>query len=210
MVHFVKLKLLIWVRRTLAACFCAAAVGLGSSLAMTQDRLVMGQTLNDLFIAIYSNSGVMNGIFENCVFVPGAAGEFFGLVHKRYVRNDTVIAGMILGVHRKVMDRQVATGSPTSVENLANNTRDYAYSEIKRKFIVANANPDLERRLCDDLMQRFRAGEWNNPRFVNKYFEILERFDPRIYAEFYDMKAVLDDRRSGKLKTGTLPKQKKQ
>ena len=210
MFHAVELRLRTRVRRTLAAGLCAAVVGLGGSSAMTQDRSGMGQTLNDLFIAIYSNSGVMNGLFENCASIPGAAGEFFSAVHKRYVRNDSVIAGMILSVHRKVMDRQVATGSPTSVENLANNTRDYAYSEIKRKFIVANANPDLERRLCDDLMQRFRTGEWDNPRFVNKYFEILERFDPRIYAEFYDMKAVLDDRRSGKLKTGTLPKQKKQ
>ena len=74
-------------------------------------------------------SGVMAGIFENCALVPSAAGEFFSAVHQRYVRNDTVIAGMILSVHRKVMDRQVATGSPTQVENVAKDTRDLAYSD---------------------------------------------------------------------------------
>ena len=151
-------------------------------------------------------SGVMAGIFENCALVPSAAGEFFSAVHQRYVRNDTVNAGMILSVHRKVMDRQVATGSPTQVENVAKDTRDLAYSEIKRKFIVANEDPELVRRLCDDLLKRFRTGEWDNPRFVDTYFSLLERFDPRVYAEFYDMKAVLDDRRSGRLKTGKIPK----
>ena len=198
------------VRKRLATCAVVLALGFGSPVAAEEDRFELGQTLNDLFIAIYTNSGVMNGIFENCVHVPGAAGEFFKAVHNRYVRNDTVIAGMILSVHRKVMDRQVASGSPTRVENLAKDTRSIAYSEIKRKFIVANENEELQRRLCDDLLQRFRTGKWDNPKYVNKYFELLERFDPRIYAEFYDVKAVLDDRRSGKLKTGTLPKQEKQ
>ena len=64
--------------------------------------------------------------------IPSAAGELFSGVHQRYVRNDTVIAGMILSVLRKVMDRvlrkvmdrHVAIGSPTRVENVAKNTRD--------------------------------------------------------------------------------------
>ena len=197
-------------RRTAAVALFVASTGMSGTSVIAEERHELGQTLNDLFITIYTNTGVMNGIFENCANVPGAAGEFFSAVHKRYVRHDTPTAGMILSVHRKVMDRQVATGSPTGVENLAKNTRDLAYSQIKRKFIVANANPDVERRLCDDLMKRFRAGEWDNPRFVDTYFKLLERFDPRIYAEFVDIKAVLDDRRSGKLKTGTLPKQKRQ
>ncbi len=176
--------------------------------ASEEDRFELGQKLNDLFITVYRNSGVMSGIFHNCVKVPGSAGEFFKAVHYRYVRNDTAIAGMILGVHRKVMERQVATGSPRQVERISNDTRDFAYSEIQRTFIVADGNQKLERRLCNGLMKRFREGEWDNPKFVNRYFQLLEEFDPRIYAEFYDIKAVLDDRRSGKLKTGNLPKQK--
>ena len=206
MIDVVNFSLRSWSRRTLTVCLVAAIAGLCGSSATAQDRLATGRTLNDLFIAIYANSGVMAGIFENCALVPSAAGEFFSAVHQRYVRNDTVIAGMILSVHRKVMDRQVATGSPTQVENVAKDTRDLAYSEIKRKFIVANEDPELVRRLCDDLLKRFRTGEWDNPRFVDTYFSLLERFDPRIYAEFYDMKAVLDDRRSGRLKTGKIPK----
>lgn len=209
-------RIRMWARRTITWCAVVAALSLWAPDAQSQaqapseERQAIGQRLNDLFIAIYTNSGVMNGIFENCVNVPGAAGEFFGAVHKRYVRNDTVIAGMILGVHRKVMERQVATGSPGNVERISNDSRDLAYSEIKRKFIVADGRPELERRLCDDLMAQFRAGKWDNPRFVDRYFELLEEFDPRIYEEFYDIKAVLDDMRSGKLRTGTLPKQKQQ
>ncbi len=189
-------------RRWAALCLLAAALGLGAPPAHAQSREEAGRTLNDLFIAIYRNSGVMNGIFENCVSVPGAAGEFFGAVHRRYIRNDTMIAGMILGVHRKVMVRQAATGSPGAVERLSRDARDLAYSEIKRKFIVADGRPDVERRLCDGLMKEFRAGKWDNPPYVDTYFELLEEFDPRIYAEFRDMKGVLDDRRAGRLETG--------
>ena len=126
------------IRSWAAACLVIAALCLGGSSAQAQSREEVGQTLNDLFITIYRNSGVMNGIFENCAFVPGAAGEFFNAVHKRYVRNDTVIAGMIVAVHRKVMERQVATGAVGLVEQLSKDSRDLAYSEIKRKFIVAN------------------------------------------------------------------------
>ena len=79
-------------------------------------------------------------------------------------------------------------------------------SRIKRKFIVANENQDVERRLCDDLMQRFRAGEWDNPPLVDTYFRVLERFDPRIYAEFYDLREVLEDRRAGRLRSGSKSK----
>ena len=183
-----------------------AALCLGSLTAQAQSREEVGQALNDLFITIYRNSGIMNGIFENCAFVPGAAGEFFNAVHKRYVRNDTVIAGMIVAVHRKVMERQVATGAVGPVEQLSKDSRDLAYSEIKRKFIVANGRPELERRLCDDLMKEFRTGKWDNPRYVEKYFELLADFDPRIYAEFHDMKGVLDDRRAGRLRTGPVTK----
>jgi len=188
--------------------FIATILSPSALAASEEDRFELGQKLNDLFITVYRNSGVMSGIFHNCVKVPGSAGEFFKAVHYRYVRNDTAIAGMILGVHRKVMERQVAAGSPGQVERISNDTRDFAYSEIQRTFIVADGNERLERRLCDDLMKRFRGGEWDNPKFVNRYFQLLKEFDPRIYAEFYDIKAVLDDRRSGKLKTGTLPKQR--
>ncbi len=194
------------IRSWAAACLVIAALCLGGSSAQAQSREEVGQTLNDLFITIYRNSGVMNGIFENCAFVPGAAGEFFNAVHKRYVRNDTVIAGMIVAVHRKVMERQVATGAVGPVEQLSKDSRDLAYSEIKRKFIVANGRPELERRLCNELLEQFRTGKWDNPRYVEKYFELLADFDPRIYAEFYDIKGVLDDRRAGRLKTGPVTK----
>ena len=62
--------------------FAAAACLYGPS-AMAQDRYSLAQSLNELFTAIYTNSGVMNGIFENCFDVPGAAGEFFNSVHNR-------------------------------------------------------------------------------------------------------------------------------
>ena len=194
------------IRSWAGACLVIAALCLGSLTAQAQSREEVGQALNDLFITIYRNSGIMNGIFENCAFVPGAAGEFFNAVHKRYVRNDTVIAGMIVAVHRKVMERQVATGAVGPVEQLSKDSRDLAYSEIKRKFIVANGRPELERRLCDDLMKEFRTGKWDNPRYVEKYFELLADFDPRIYAEFHDIKGVLDDRRAGRLRTGPVTK----
>ena len=186
------------IRLWAAACLLAGALGLGAPAAAERNREDVGRALNDLFIAIYRNSGVMNGIFENCGGAQGAAGEFFDAVHGRYVRNDSVIAGMILAVHRKVMERQTATGAVGPVERLSRDTRDLAYSEIKRRFIVANGRPELERRLCDDLMKEFRAGKWDNPRYVEKYFGLLERFDPRVYAEFRDMKGVLDDRRAGR------------
>ena len=191
------------IRPWAAACLLVGALSLGAPAASGQDRENVGRTLNDLFIAIYRNSGVMNGIFENCAGAQGAAGEFFDAVHGRYVRNDSVITGMIVAVHRKVMERQVATGAVGPVERLSRETRDLAYSEVKRKFIVANGRPELERRLCDDLMKEFRAGKWDNPRYVEKYFRLLERFDPRVYAEFRDMKDVLDDRRAGRLETGS-------
>ena len=190
------------IRPWAAACLAAAALFLGAPAASEQSREDVGRTLNDLFIAIYRNSGVMNGIFENCAGARGAAGEFFDAVHGRYVRNDTVIAGMIVAVHRKVMERQTATGAVGQVERLSRETRDLAYSEIKRKFIVANGRPELVRRLCDDLMEEFRAGKWDNPRYVEKYFGLLERFDPRVHAEFRDMKGVLDDRRAGRPEAG--------
>lgn len=186
------------IRLWAAACLLAGALGLGAPAAAERNREDVGRALNDLFIAIYRNSGVMNGIFENCGGAQGAAGEFFDAVHGRYVRNDSVIAGMILAVHRKVMERQTATGAVGPVERLSRDTRDLAYSEIKRRFIVANGRPELERRLCDGLMKEFRAGKWDNPRYVEKYFGLLERFDPRVYAEFRDMKGVLDDRRAGR------------
>ncbi len=187
----------------LISCLCLWTAALP---AKGTSKIDIALKLNDLFIAIYTNSGVMNGIFENCIDVNGAAGEFFGVVHGRYVRNDTITTGMILGVHRKVMERQVTTGSPARVERISNDSRDLAYSEIKRKFIVADGRQDLQVRLCDELMVQFKAGKWDNPRFVNRYFKLLQDFDPRIYEEYYDIKAVLDDRRSGKLRTGTLPK----
>ncbi len=186
------------IRPWAAACLLAGALGFGAPAAAERGREDVGRTLNDLFIAIYRNSGVMSGIFENCAGAQGAAGEFFDAVHGRYVRNDSVIAGMIVAVHRKVMERQTATGSVGAVERLSRETRDLAYSEIKRRFIVADGRPELERRLCDSLMKEFRAGKWDNPRYVEKYFGLLERFDPRIYAEFRDMKGVLDDRRAGR------------
>ena len=194
------------IRPWAGACLLAGALFLGVPAASEQGREDVGRTLNDLFIAIYRNSGVMNGIFENCAGARGAAGEFFDAVHGRYVRNDSVIAGMIVAVHRKVMERQTATGAVRPVEQLSRETRDLAYSEIRRKFIVANGRPELERRLCDDLMEEFRTGRWDNPRYVEEYFRLLERFDPRVYAEFRDMKDVLDDRRAGRLGSGPGPK----
>jgi hypothetical protein len=129
--------------------------------------------------------GVLSAVVTFCVQASDDIAPFFRK-HKTYMsKKYAPVAGLLIGVHRELMEKRLGQKMGKSLDVLAKQFRSVAYFSFKQKF---NTLPPTELdRVCRNFEKQIKAGEWDVFRLADEYFISLVPYD----SDFHEANKVV-------------------
>ncbi len=163
----------------LAAQMTPAEIAEAERLAREWEILTGARETGQVFGQIYTNLGILLAAISTCEKTSLGTALFFR-EYKSYMSNNYApAAGMLIEVHRELMEKRVGQMTGQALDALGKQFQSAGYSYFDQLYL--DLSPAEIDRGCMNFQKQINAGEWDAFRLVDEYFLSLEAYDPDFY-----------------------------
>lgn len=142
------------------------------------------QATGAVFGRVHANMGVLAAVVTFCENASTKLAPFFKQLKPTMLNEYSVASGILIGVHRELMEKRIGKALATNINELAKQGRKAAYFMIKQQF--EELPPTELEGVCQNFRTQIEAGEWDVFPLADQYFLSLKPYVPDFYESNKD------------------------